>query len=255
MQYSSGVYNSPDESLAEAQTNKLTRICEQLQLSKDDHILEVGSGWGGLAIFAAKHYGCKVTATTISDEQFQFAKTEIHKAGLTNHIDLLSKDYRSLEGEYDKVVSVEMVEAVGKKYLAGYFKKLNKLLKPNGLLLLQVITIADQRYKTYSNSEDFIQKHIFPGGFLPSLHLISKIIADSTELVIRDIFDIGLDYAKTLSHWHEAMQNKKELLAVKGYDDKFYNLWSYYLCYCEGGFRERRISAAQILTSKAPHNY
>lgn len=255
MQYSSAVYNSPEESLAEAQTNKLTRICEQLQLSKDDHLLEVGSGWGGLAIFAAKHYGCKVTATTISDEQFQFAKTEIHKAGLTNHIDLLSKDYRSLEGEYDKVVSVEMIEAVGKKYLAGYFKKLNKLLKPNGLLLLQVITIADQRYKTYSNSEDFIQKHIFPGGFLPSLHLISKIIADSTELVIRDIFDIGLDYAKTLSHWHEAMQNKKELLAVKGYDDKFYNLWSYYLCYCEGGFRERRISAAQILTSKAPHNY
>ena len=255
MQYSSAIYKSPEESLEEAQTNKLTRICEQLQLSKDDHLLEVGTGWGGLAIFAAKHYGCKVTTTTISDEQFQFAKIEIDKAGLTNDIDLLSKDYRMLEGQYDKVVSVEMIEAVGKKYLTEYFNKLNSLLKPNGLLLLQAITIADQRYKAYSQSEDFIQKHIFPGGFLPSLHLMSQIISERTELVIRDIFDIGLDYAKTLSHWHENIKSKKELLASKGYDEKFYNLWSYYLCYCEGGFRERRISAAQILASKTPHNY
>ena len=255
MQYSSAIYKSPEESLEEAQTNKLTRICEQLQLSKDDHLLEVGTGWGGLAIFAAKHYGCKVTTTTISDEQFQFAKIEIDKAGLTNDIDLLSKDYRMLEGQYDKVVSVEMIEAVGKKYLTEYFKKLNSLLKPNGLLLLQAITIADQRYKAYSQSEDFIQKHIFPGGFLPSLHLMSQIISERTELVVRDIFDIGLDYAKTLSHWHENIKSKKELLASKGYDEKFYNLWSYYLCYCEGGFRERRISAAQILASKTPHNY
>ena len=255
MQYSSAIYKAPEESLEEAQKNKLTRICEQLQLSKEDHLLEVGTGWGGLAIFAAKHYGCKVTTTTISDEQFQFAKIEIDKAGLTNDIDLLSKDYRMLEGQYDKVVSVEMIEAVGKKYLTEYFKKLNSLLKPNGLLLLQAITIADQRYKAYSQSEDFIQKHIFPGGFLPSLHLMSQIISERTELVVRDIFDIGLDYAKTLSHWHENIKSKKELLASKGYDEKFYNLWSYYLCYCEGGFRERRISAAQILASKIPHNY
>ena len=255
MQYSSAIYKAPEESLEEAQKNKLTRICEQLQLSKEDHLLEVGTGWGGLAIFAAKHYGCKVTTTTISDEQFQFAKNEIDKAGLTNDIDLLSKDYRMLEGQYDKIVSVEMIEAVGKKYLTEYFKKLNSLLKPNGLLLLQAITIADQRYKAYSQSEDFIQKHIFPGGFLPSLHLMSQIISERTELVVRDIFDIGLDYAKTLSHWHENIKSKKELLASKGYDEKFYNLWSYYLCYCEGGFRERRISAAQILASKIPHNY
>ena len=255
MQYSSAIYKSPEESLEQAQTNKLTRICEQLQLSKDDHLLEVGTGWGGLAIFAAKHYGCKVTTTTISDEQFQFAKIEIDKAGLKNDIALLSKDYRLLDGQYDKVVSVEMIEAVGKKYLAEYFNKLNSLLKPNGLLLLQAITIADQRYKAYSQSEDFIQKHIFPGGFLPSLHLMSQIISERTELVIRDIFDIGLDYAKTLAHWHENIKSEKELLASKGYDEKFYNLWSYYLCYCEGGFRERRISAAQILASKTPHNY
>ena len=255
MQYSSAIYKAADESLAEAQTNKLRRICEKLQLQEEDHLLEVGSGWGGLAIFAAKHYGCKVTTTTISDEQFQFAKAEIDKQGLQKDIDILSKDYRLLEGQYNKVVSVEMIEAVGKKYLSDYFKKLNALLKPNGLLMLQAITIADQRYKAYSRSEDFIQKHIFPGGFLPSLNLMSKIIGNSTELVIRDIFDIGLDYAKTLSHWHENLRGKKDLLNSKGYDEQFFNLWSYYLGYCEGGFLERRISAAQILASKAPHSY
>ena len=255
MQYSSAIYKAADDSLAEAQTNKLRRICEKLKLKEDDHLLEVGSGWGGLAIFAAKHYGCKVTTTTISDEQFQFAKAEIDKQGLQKDIDILSKDYRLLEGQYNKVVSVEMIEAVGKKYLSDYFKKLNALLKPNGLLMLQAITIADQRYKAYSRSEDFIQKHIFPGGFLPSLNLMSKIIGNSTELVIRDIFDIGLDYAKTLSHWHENLRDKKDLLNSKGYDEQFFNLWSYYLGYCEGGFLERRISAAQILASKAPHSY
>ena len=255
MQYSSAIYKATDESLAEAQTNKLRRICEKLQLKEGDHLLEVGSGWGGLAIFAAKHYGCKVTTTTISDEQFQFAKAEIDKQGLQKDIDILSKDYRLLEGQYNKVVSVEMIEAVGKKYLSDYFKKLNALLKPNGLLMLQAITIADQRYKAYSRSEDFIQKHIFPGGFLPSLNLMSKIIGNSTELIIRDIFDIGLDYAKTLSHWHENLRDKKDLLNSKGYDEQFFNLWSYYLGYCEGGFLERRISAAQILASKAPHSY
>jgi cyclopropane-fatty-acyl-phospholipid synthase len=255
MQYSSAIYKAADESLAEAQTNKLRRICEKLQLKEGDHLLEVGSGWGGLAIFAAKYYGCKVTTTTISDEQFQFAKAEIDKQGLQKDIDILSKDYRLLEGQYNKVVSVEMIEAVGKKYLLDYFKKLNALLKPNGLLMLQAITIADQRYNAYSRSEDFIQKHIFPGGFLPSLNLMSKIIGNSTELIIRDIFDIGLDYAKTLSHWHENLRDKKDLLNSKGYDEQFFNLWSYYLGYCEGGFLERRISAAQILASKAPHSY
>jgi len=146
-----------------------------------------------------------------------------------------------------------MIEAVGKKYLTGYFKKLNSLLKPNGLLLIQAITIADQRYKAYSRSEDFIQKHIFPGGFLPSLNLISKTITDSTDLVTRDVLDIGLDYAQTLSHWHEKFKTQIEHLSELGYDERFRNLWSYYLGYCEGGFLERRISAAQILASKAPH--
>ena len=253
MQYSSALYASKEISLEEAQVNKLTRICEQLDLKETDHLLEVGSGWGGLAIFAAKNYGCRVTTTTISDEQFAYAKNRIVSEGLSEQINLLSKDYRSLEGTFEKVVSVEMIEAVGRKYLSGYFTKLNDLLKPSGLLMLQAITIADQRYKSYRNSEDFIQKHIFPGGFLPSLFLISKIITNSTELILRDVKDIGLDYAKTLSHWHENLIDKKQFLKQIGYDDRFYNLWSYYLGYCEGGFLERRISASQILMSKAPH--
>ena len=253
MQYSSALYASKEISLEEAQVNKLTRICEQLDLKETDHLLEVGSGWGGLAIFAAKNYGCRVTTTTISDEQFAYANNRIVSEGLSEQINLLSKDYRSLEGTFEKVVSVEMIEAVGRKYLSGYFSKLNDLLKPSGLLMLQAITIADQRYKSYRNSEDFIQKHIFPGGFLPSLFLISKIITNSTELILRDVKDIGLDYAKTLSHWHENLIDKKQFLKQIGYDDRFYNLWSYYLGYCEGGFLERRISASQILMSKAPH--
>ena len=253
MQYSSALYASKEISLEEAQVKKLTRICEQLELKETDHLLEVGSGWGGLAIFAAKNYGCRVTTTTISDEQFAYAKNRIDSEGLSEQINLLSKDYRSLEGTYEKVVSVEMIEAVGRKYLSGYFTKLNDLLKPSGLLMLQAITIADQRYKSYRNSEDFIQKHIFPGGFLPSLFLISKIITNSTELILRDVKDIGLDYAKTLAHWHENFIDKKQFLKQIGYDDRFYNLWSYYLGYCEGGFLERRISASQILVSKAPH--
>lgn len=255
MQYSSAIYSFPEQSLENAQTNKLRRICEQLQLTDKDHLLEVGSGWGGLAIFAARNYGCKITTTTISDEQFGYAKEAIKKAGLSDRIELLSKDYRQLGGQYDKIVSVEMIEAVGKKYLPSYFKKLNDLLKPNGLLLIQAITIADQRFKSYSHSEDFIQKHIFPGGFLPSLNMISKIVATSTELVIRNIKDIGMDYAQTLAHWRANFESQQEYIESRGYDDKFKNLWSYYLGYCEGGFLERRISAAQILVSKAPHIY
>ena len=253
MQYSSAIFDEESNSLEEAQVNKLTRICDQLKLREDDHLLEVGSGWGGLAIFAAENYGCQVTTTTISDNQYRYAKNKIDAAGLSNKINLLSDDYRLLQGKFEKVVSVEMIEAVGKKYLSGYFQKLNGLLKPGGLLMLQAITIADQRLKSYSSNEDFIQKHIFPGGFLPSVYLISKILADSTELVMRDFRDIGLDYSKTLSHWHKNLLEKKEALNQLGYDDQFYNLWTYYLGYCEGGFLERRISASQMLMSKAPH--
>jgi cyclopropane-fatty-acyl-phospholipid synthase len=253
MQYSSAIFNKPTDSLSQAQTNKMARLCEKLELSDKDHLLEVGSGWGGLAIFAAKNYGCRVTTTTISDEQFNFAKAAIRAQGLEDRVELLNRDYRLLEGQYDKIVSVEMIEAVGRKFLPEFFEKLNSLLKPNGLLMLQAITIADQRFDSYSRNEDFIQKHIFPGGFLPSMSLMSELISTKTEFVIRDLRDIGLDYACTLAHWRKTFLEKQEQLHTLGYDQKFKNLWLYYLGYCEGGFLERRISAQQLLVSKAPH--
>lgn len=253
MQYSSALYENAGQSLELAQEAKLRRLCDQLQLNENDHLLEVGSGWGGLAIFAASNYGCRVTTTTISDAQFAYANAAIKQAGLEDRIELLNKDYRLLEGRYDKIVSVEMIEAVGKRYLPGFFGKLDSLLKPGGKLMLQAITIADQRFASYSRSEDFIQKHIFPGGFLPSLSMMTDLLAKKTDMVVRDIKDIGIDYAQTLAAWRENFQQQKAELAGRGYDEKFANLWIYYLGYCEGGFRERRISTVQLLASKAPH--
>lgn len=253
MQYSSAIYNHPGESLSEAQTNKLKRLCDSLQLTEHDHLLEVGTGWGGLAIFAASHYGCRVTTTTISDAQFDYAQGQIAAAGLSDRIELLKQDYRLLEGQYDKIVSVEMIEAVGERYLPGFFQKLDSLLKPNGKLMLQAITIADQRFREYSRKEDFIQKHIFPGGFLPSMALMTGILAGKTDMVIRDVLDIGLDYAQTLAHWREAFLARQDQLRALGYNEAFRNLWVYYLGYCEGGFLEKRISAVQLLASKAPY--
>ncbi|MFT6092633.1 MAG: cyclopropane-fatty-acyl-phospholipid synthase [Pseudohongiellaceae bacterium] len=255
MQYSSAIYNNGQESLTEAQESKLIRLCEQLKLTEDDHLLEVGSGWGGLAIFAATNYGCKITTTTISDAQFAFAQELIKAKGLEDRITLLNQDYRLLSGEFDKIISVEMIEAVGKKYLPDFFTKLNSLLKPNGLLMLQAITIADQRFSDYSRNEDFIQKHIFPGGFLPSMDLMTKIVANRTDLVIRDVLDIGQDYAQTLAHWRDAFLDKQSQILELGYDNRFINLWLFYLGYCEGGFLEKRVSAVQVLASKAPHRF
>lgn len=253
MQYSSALYRSADDSLEQAQVNKLTRLCDKLELGPEDHLLEVGTGWGGLALFAARNYGCKVTTTTISDAQLAYARELVQREGLADRIELLDRDYRLLEGQYDKIVSVEMIEAVGEKYLPGFFAKLNSLLKPGGKLMLQAITIADQRFQDYARSEDFIQKHIFPGGFLPSMAMISTIMARKTDLIIRDVFDIGLDYAQTLAAWKDNFLDNITTVKELGYDDQFRNLWLYYLGYCEGGFRERRISAVQLLASKAPH--
>jgi len=255
MQYSSAIYHAPDETLAKAQTNKLTRICEQLQLSEDDHLLEIGSGWGGLAMFAAMNFGCRVTTATISDKQQEHAQQRIDDAGLSDRITLLNRDYRLLEGQFDKLVSVEMIEAVGERYLPGFFRKVDSLLKPNGLFMLQAITMADQRFDAYRRSEDFIQKHVFPGGFLPSMTEMTRIMSDKTELIVRDVLDIGLDYAQTLAHWKERFLDVQPQLATRGYDQLFRNLWLYYLGYCEGGFREKRISAVQLLASKDPHRY
>jgi len=251
MQYSSAVFAQPGQALAEAQLNKLNRIGKLLEVRPEDHLLEVGCGWGGLAVHAARNWGCRVTAVTNSAAQFEFVGERIARQGLEDRIELVNRDYRQLDGRYDKLVSVEMIEAVGRNYLGAYFRKLNELLKPGGRLMLQAITIADQRYADYSAGEDFIRKHVFPGGFLPSLSVIGNLMARKTDLVMRDLRDIGLDYADTLAHWRESFLENLEELRGRGYPAEFLRLWDYYFAYCEGGFRERRISAVQLLASKA----
>ncbi|WP_369744091.1 class I SAM-dependent methyltransferase [Pseudidiomarina sp. PP-1MA] len=250
LQYSSAVYPHADASLAEAQQHKLKRLCDSLELSAEDHLLEIGTGWGGMAVFAAKHYGCKVTTTTISEEQYSYTKELIEREGLTQQITLLKKDYRDLEGTYDKLVSVEMIEAVGLKYMPTFFKTCSRLLKPNGKMALQAITIADQRMKSYANSVDFIQKYIFPGGFLPSLTMMAEMFTKHTDMVMREVHDIGYDYAKTLADWRDNFNQAPPQLIDKGYDERFGRMWNYYLCYCEGGFWERTVSAVQLVATK-----
>jgi cyclopropane-fatty-acyl-phospholipid synthase len=252
MMYSAAIYPDPNTSLNSAQVHKLDIICKKLKLTPEDHLLEIGTGWGGLAVHAAKHYGCKVTTTTISEEQHAWAENWIRQEQLDDKITLLKKDYRDLTGQYSKLVSIEMIEAVGKSYLSNFFDKCNQLLHPDGLMLLQAITIDDRRYESYSKSVDFIQKYIFPGGFLPSQLVLNDEIKRNTNMMIRDLHDIGLDYAKTLRDWYDAFMNSKDALYKDGYDDRFMRMWEYYLKYCEGGFLERTISTVQLVLSK-PH--
>ena len=250
MMYSSAIYPQAEASLAQAQQHKLSTICQRLELKTTDHLLEIGTGWGGLAIYAAQHYGCKVTTTTISDAQYAYAKQRIEALGLTEQITLLKKDYRDLTGEYDKLVSIEMIEAVGFEYLPSFFQQCNQRLKSGGKLLIQSITIADQRFGYYKQNVDFIQRYIFPGGFLPSVTILTQNLTQHTELVTESIDDIGLDYAKTLAHWREAFLNSWSELTQFGYDEKFKRLWLYYFAYCEGAFLERSTSTVHLLARK-----
>lgn len=250
MMYSSAVYPSAQASLAEAQQHKLQQICERLQLSASDHLIEIGTGWGSMAIYAAQHYGCKVTTTTISQQQFDFAKARIEALGLTDKITLLFKDYRLLTGSYDKLVSIEMIEAVGDDFLDNYFEKCSSLLKPDGIMVLQAITMVDHRYQQYVREVDFIKRYIFPGGCLPSIHRMANAVAGKTDLVIRQIQDIGFDYARTLKDWCDNFMQQRDAVHQLGYDDNFIRLWQFYLCYCEGGFLERATSAVHMVLTK-----
>ncbi|QPG06600.1 class I SAM-dependent methyltransferase [Salinimonas marina] len=250
MMYSSAIYPDPNTTLAQAQQHKLRTLCNKLQLTEHDHLIEIGTGWGGLAVFAAKHYGCRVTTTTISEEQYAYAQQWVAEENLQDKITLLKKDYRDLTGTYDKLVSIEMIEAVGKRYLGNFFQKCSALLKDDGLMVLQSITIDDRRYEGYANSVDFIQKYIFPGGFLPSQLVINQQLKQHSDLAIRDSQDIGLDYAKTLDDWYQAFMHAKEMLLNDGYDERFVRMWTYYLKYCEGGFLERAISTVQLVMTK-----
>ncbi|ELI1809399.1 class I SAM-dependent methyltransferase [Vibrio fluvialis] len=246
MLYSSALYLSTSDSLEQAQIQKMDRLCQQLQLTANDHVIEIGTGWGAMAIYMAQHYGCKVTTTTISEEQFAYAEAEITRLGLEAQITLLKQDYRLLEGQFDKLVSIEMIEAVGKAYLPSYIEKCQSLLKPGGLMAIQAITIADQRYDYYSNNVDFIQKYIFPGGFLPSITVLTQMATRHTDFIVRDVFDMGMDYAKTLADWRLRFEAALNTVQALGYDERFVRMWRFYLCYCEGGFNARTISTIHM---------
>jgi cyclopropane-fatty-acyl-phospholipid synthase len=253
MMYSSAVYPAADSTLEQAQQHKLQQICERLQLKASDHLLEIGTGWGSMAIYAAQHYGCKVTTTTISQQQYDYTKARVAELGLQDKITLLFEDYRLLTGTYDKLVSIEMIEAVGDDFLDNYFEKCSSLLKPDGIMVLQAITMVDHRYQQYVREVDFIKRYIFPGGCLPSISRMASAVAKNTDLVIRQVQDIGFDYARTLKDWCDNFMAQRDAVHQLGYDDNFIRLWHFYLCYCEGGFRERATSAVHLVLSK-PQN-
>ena len=253
MMYSSAVYKNPEATLAEAQQHKLALICKRLQLSAEDQVIEIGTGWGGFAIYAATHYGCQVTTTTISDAQYDEAQARVEAAGLTDKIILLKQDYRELTGQFDKLVSIEMIEAVGYEYLPTFFAKCNDLLKPTGLMVLQAITFNDQNYQDYVGSVDFIQTHIFPGGCLLSNQELNNQFTAQTDMVIKQLHDYGFDYAHTLRDWRGAFMSQREEIKALGYDEAFIRLWEFYFCYCEGGFLERTIGVVQV-TAVKPDN-
>ena len=252
MMYSSGLFITGEESLEDAQSLKLARLCDKLALTADDHLLEIGTGWGGAAVFAALNYGCKVTTTTISKQQFDYTQARIKRAGLQDRITVLLEDYRDLQGQYDKLISIEMVEAVGHHFIEGYFAKCSALLKPDGLAIIQAITIEDHRYSQAVKQVDFIKRYIFPGSFIPSVTVLSQAAAKA-ELRLINLEDIGPSYAQTLNLWRQRFMTKLDQVRALGYPEQFIRMWEFYLCYCEGGFIERSISDVHLLFSK-PEN-
>lgn len=250
MMYSSAIFADKSQTLEDASANKLDHICNRLGLSSDDHLIEIGTGWGGLAIHAASNYGCRVTTTTISNEQYEYATAKVASLGLSERITVLNKDYRQLEGSYDKLVSVEMIEAVGHRYMKSFFQKCNSLLKENGVALIQAITTGDHRFEREKDKVDFIRKYIFPGGCLPSNALISSMLAAHTNMHSIGYEDITFHYADTLAHWRKRFLGALDEVTNLGFDDVFVRMWHFYLAYCEGGFRQRAIHTGQFLFAK-----
>jgi len=250
LMYSAATFQHPRQSLREAQLARLDRICRKLELAPTDHLLEIGTGWGGLALYAAQHFGCRVTTTTISREQWKLASARVREAGLQDRIEVLCEDYRDLTGRYDKLVSIEMIEAIGHEYHDTYFARCAELLKPEGAMLLQSITIADQRYERARRSVDFIQRYIFPGSCIPSVSALSQSIARASDLRVFDLEDIGPHYATTLAHWRQNFRANLARIRALGHDENFIRMWEYYFCYCEGGFAERVLGDVQMLLVK-----
>lgn len=253
MTYSAAYFKTPELTLAQAQDEKYRRLCEQLHLKATDHVLEIGSGWGANAIFMAKNYGCKVTTVTISKEQQKLGQEKVAAAGLSGQIEIIIKDYRNIEGQFDKIVSVEMLEAVGHNYLETYFAKCAEVLKPNGIFAFQVITSPDSRYDSLRRGVDWIQKHIFPGSLLPSVAVINKAINNTSDLTMVDLKDLGLDYARTLKLWYNEFNHKLSEVKALGFDDRFIRKWNYYLNYCEAAFEMRNINVMQLVYTR-PNN-
>lgn len=249
MMYSSAWYRDDDMTLGQAQEAKLDKICRQLNLQPHHHVLEIGTGWGGFAIYAAEKYGCEVTTTTISQAQYQEAMSRIRSAGLTGKVHLLCEDYRELDGQYDRVVSIEMVEAVGHDYVDSYFQKVAGMLKPDGEALIQAITIEDHRYESAVKSMDFIKRYIFPGSFIPSVARLQQAV-NTCDLQINDVFEMGQSYARTLAEWRNRFIDKLEAVKQQGFSQPFIRMWLFYLCYCEGGFAERALGDVQMHLTK-----
>jgi len=253
MTYSSAYFYRDGLSLQEAQLAKYERLCRQLHLKPTDHVLEIGSGWGGNAIYMAKVYGCKVTSLTISEEQHKLAVERVAAEGLSDKVKILLKDYRLMDGIFDKIVSVEMLEAVGFSYLDVYFKKCHDLLKKNGILAIQVITSPDSRYESLRKGVDWIQKHIFPGSLLPSVGAINSAVNRTGDLTMVDLKDMGPDYAKTLKLWYDAFNANLTRVKSLGFDETFIRKWNYYLCYCEAAFAMRNINVMHLVYTR-PNN-
>ena len=250
LMYSSAVFDREGMTLEQASQRKLQLICEKLELGADDHLIEIGTGWGGMAIYAAKHTGCRVTTTTISQEQFDLAKARIEAEGLQDRITLLFKDYRDLEGHYDKLVSIEMIEAIGHQFQDTYFAKCASLLKPGGKALIQAITIEDHRYQQALDSVDFIKRYIFPGSYIPCVSAMVASAAHAGQLRLLDLQDIGDSYAKTIHAWRERFLARETDVLALGYDRRFLRMWDFYLAYCEAGFLEQSISDVHLLFGK-----
>jgi cyclopropane-fatty-acyl-phospholipid synthase len=256
MMYSSGIFPHKKASMAEASTTKLKRICDKLQLNADDRVVEIGTGWGGFAIYAAKHYGCHVTTTTISEQQYLLAKQRVEEEGLADKITLLTEDYRDLpklteqSGRFDKLVSIEMIEAVGWKFYDTFFQVCSDLLKPEGVMLIQAITIEDQRFERAKRDVDFIKKYIFPGSCIPSIQALLSANAKSSDMRIVHQDDFAEHYARTLKSWSESVQNRSQEVFEQGYSEDFLRMWAFYLSYCEGGFLERTIGVSHLVFAK-----
>ncbi|GAB2512202.1 class I SAM-dependent methyltransferase [Lysobacter humi (ex Lee et al. 2017)] len=253
LMYSSAMWAGEDDTLEAASRRKLDAICRKLDLRPGDRVVEIGTGWGGFAVHAARHYGCHVTTTTISREQHALAAQRVAEAGLGDRVTLLLQDYRDLEGQYDKLVSIEMIEAIGAQYLETYFAKLGSLLAPDGIGLVQAITIEDHRYAQALRSVDFIKRHVFPGSFIPSVSAMLAAKSRATDLALVDLEDFGLSYARTLEAWRQRYMAALPQVRAQGFDERFIRMWEFYLAYCEGGFRERTIGVAHLLLARPGH--